>query len=138
MVVGFWRFHRWLYRVTGGRVGERFGAAGHTLLLTTTGRKSGEPRHVTLTFVEDGGRYLVIASNAGEPTHPQWFLNLSANPDVTVQIGRRRFAATATVVDQAEADRIFGRFVSEIEPGYQTYRERTDRPIPVVALLPAN
>lgn len=134
MVVAFWRFHRWLHRVTGGRLGGNMGA-GQTLRLTTIGRKSGEPRDVMLTYVEDAGRYVVVASNLGQETHPQWFFNLETHPEVSVQIGRQRFAAKAMTLKSPEAEGLYDRFV-EAESGYRDYQTRTDRRIPVVALVP--
>ena len=81
-----WKLHSYVYRLSGGRVGKALGGAP-VLLLITTGRRSGEPRPVTLTYFEDGERLIVIASNAGEDRHPAWWLNLQEHPDATVQIG---------------------------------------------------
>jgi deazaflavin-dependent oxidoreductase (nitroreductase family) len=92
-----WRLHRFVYRASGGRVGGAIGGAP-VLLLTTTGRRSGEPRPVTLTCFEDGGRFVVVASNAGEDRHPAWWLNLKEHPDATVLIG-----GTTTRMRAAEA-----------------------------------
>src|SRR5688572_13329191 len=87
---GMWRLvnttHMWLYRVTRGRIGHR--AAGlASLLLTTTGRRSGAARTVALTYVPDGRDYVVVASNGGADRHPAWWLNLAARPEATVQVG---------------------------------------------------
>jgi deazaflavin-dependent oxidoreductase (nitroreductase family) len=81
-----WRLHRFVYRASGGGVGGAIGGAS-VLLLTTTGRHSGEPRPVTLTCFEDGGRFVVVASNAGEDRHPAWWLNLKVHPEATLLIG---------------------------------------------------
>jgi deazaflavin-dependent oxidoreductase (nitroreductase family) len=92
-----WKLHRFAYRASGGRVGTAIGGTP-VLLLTTSSRRSGEPRPVTLTYLEDGGRFVVVASNAGENRHPARWLNLEEHPDATVQIG-----GTTTRVRPAEA-----------------------------------
>ena len=92
-----WKLHRFVYRASGGRVGGAFGGAP-VLLLITTGRRSGEPRSVTLTYFEDGDRLVVVASNTGEDRHPAWWLNLQEHPDAAVQVG-----ATTTRVRAKEA-----------------------------------
>jgi F420H(2)-dependent quinone reductase len=92
-----WSLHRFVYRASGGTVGGAIGGAP-VLLLTTTGRRSGEPRPVTLTCFEDGGRFVVVASNAREDRHPAWWLNLKEHPDATVLIG-----GTTTRMRAAEA-----------------------------------
>ena len=88
---GLWkpigRLHAWLYRTTGGRIGHRAGHITH-LLLTTTGRKSGEPRTVTLTYMAEGDNYILVASNGGADRHPVWWLNLKKNPRAQVQVGK--------------------------------------------------
>ena len=78
----------WLYRKTGGRIGGKFLNGAPVLLLTTTGRKSGQPRTTPLLYLADGDRVIVVASKGGLPTNPLWYLNLKADPNVTVQIGR--------------------------------------------------
>src|SRR3990170_6235850 len=82
-----WRFHRWAYQATGGRLGGRM-MGMPVLLLTTTGRKSGVPRTNALMYLPEGRGCVVIASNAGERRHPGWWLNLQARPRATVQRGR--------------------------------------------------
>ncbi len=130
-----WKAHRWIYRVSGGRLGAKVG--GHRVLqLTTTGRKSGEPRSVLITFLEDGGRYVLIASNAGHHAHPAWWLNLEANPEASVMVGGDRFVVRAAELHGAERDRLWQRFVTEVDKAYDVYQQRTDRVIPVVALVP--
>src|SRR5262245_52150920 len=80
-----WKLHRALYRWSGGRIGGRIGKLP-VLLLTTTGRRSGAPRTVALAYLADGGRFVVIGSNAGEDRDPSWWVNLRANPRATVQV----------------------------------------------------
>ena len=81
-----WRFHRWLYAKSNGRIGVRTGAQ-RLLLLTTTGRRSGQPRSVVLTYVDAASRKVVVASYAGENRQPDWYLNLTAHPRATIRIG---------------------------------------------------
>jgi deazaflavin-dependent oxidoreductase (nitroreductase family) len=131
------RVHQYLYEQTNGMVGHRLlGVA--TLLLRTTGRRSGQTRTNALNYVEDGGRYIVVASRGGAPTPPAWLLNLQANPAVEVQIARRRIPCTATVLDHEDPE--FARLwklVNDKNSGrYDAYQHKTDRPIPLVALTP--
>lgn len=126
------RFHARIYRLTGGRFVGRVGKAP-ILLLTTTGRRSGEPRTAPLLFLQDGQQLAIVASFGGHPTHPVWYLNLEANPEVHVQVGRDRFAATARTASAEERRRLWPLFV-EMYPGYAGYQEKTSREIPVVVL----
>ena len=125
------------YRVSGGRVGGtwRVGSAATSglplCLLTTTGRKSGEPRVHPLLFLEDGDRVVLVASQGGQPKHPLWYLNLTANPTVTVQIGSRTrdlVARTATGDERAE---LWPKLVA-MYPEFDDYQSWTERTIPVV------
>jgi deazaflavin-dependent oxidoreductase (nitroreductase family) len=120
------------YRETDGDVGYIWNGAT-TLLLTTTGRKTGEPRTAPLIYAPDGDHCIVIASMGGAPTHPQWYRNLEVNPDVEVQIKGERFAARARTVEGAERDRGW-EIAAEQWPNYNVYAERTTRIIPVVVL----
>ena len=130
-----WKLHRFIYQASGGRVG---GAIGGTpvLLLITTGRRSGEPRAVTLTYFEDGERLVVVASNAGENRHPAWWLNLQEHPDATVQIGGTTTRVRAAEVVGEERERLWAE-VTRRDPAYEHYQLRTDRRIAVVLLHPA-
>jgi F420H(2)-dependent quinone reductase len=129
-----WRLHRFVYRVSGGRVGRAFGGAP-VLLLTTTGRRSGEARPVTLTYFEDGDRFVVVGSNAGEDRHPAWWLNLREHPDATVQIGGNITRVRAMEAVGEERERLWAQLIRR-DPAYEEYRLRTDRQIPVVLLQP--
>jgi deazaflavin-dependent oxidoreductase (nitroreductase family) len=120
------------YRETDGEVGYLWNGAT-TLLLTTTGRTSGEARTVALIYAADGDRPIVIASMGGAPQHPQWYRNLEANPDVEVQIRGERFHARAHVLDGDERTRGW-QLAAAQWPNYDVYQERTTRVIPVVAL----
>lgn len=101
------------------------------LLLTTRGRKSGKLRRTALVYVRDGDRYILAASNAGADQHPAWYLNLTANPNVTVQIGPESFPAVARTATAEEKARLWELIVAAL-PSYQSYQEATSREIPVV------
>jgi len=94
--------HVALYRLTGGRIGGSVGKGRRVLLLTTTGRQSGKPRTIPLVYGEDDGRMLLVASNWGGPKHPPWYLNLVANPEVTVRADGQSFRARAREATAAE------------------------------------
>lgn len=123
------------YEETGGTIGHEWNDAT-CLILTTIGRKSGQARKVALIYARDGENYLVVASKGGAPSHPVWYLNLVANPEVTVQVLDRRFAAVARTATPEERPRLW-RIVNEVWPNYETYTTRTDREIPVVVLTPS-
>ena len=129
-----WKLHRYIYRASGGRVG---GAVRGTpvLLLVTIGRRSGEPRSVTLTYFEDGDRLVVIGSNAGEDRHPAWWLNLQEHPEATVQIGGTTTRVRAVEAIGEERERLWAELIRR-DPAYEEYRLRTDRRIPVVLWQP--
>lgn len=123
------------FRANHGKVGGQFEGAP-LLLLTTTGRRSGEPRTSPIMYLDDGnGRWLVFASKAGASTNPAWFLNLEANPEVTVEVGDERVPATAVTLEGAERDRWYAEQAHRY-PGFAEYQTKTDRVIPVVALVP--
>jgi F420H(2)-dependent quinone reductase len=108
------------------------------ILLTTTGAKTGQPRIAPLILVTDGDRLLAVASKGGHPKHPDWYLNILAHPDVTVEVGNETFETTARILTGAERERAFARAV-EVFPPYGDYQHKTTREIPVIALeRPAN
>jgi deazaflavin-dependent oxidoreductase (nitroreductase family) len=121
-----------VYRTTGGKLGGTMKGAP-ILLLTTTGRKSGKRRTLPLLYVEDEGTLAVIASKGGAPEHPAWYLNLRANPEVEVEIGRARKRMRAHTASGDERARLWQRAVAMYGP-YADYQEKTDREIPVVVL----
>ena len=129
-----WSVHRALYRLSGGRIGGRM-MGMPVLLLTTTGRRSGEARTSPLMYFPEGEACVVIASNAGEPKHPAWWLNLQKNPRATIQRGGQETPVTAREADGEERARLWQKLV-QMEPSYDVYRERTTRRIPVVILDP--
>jgi len=115
------------------------GADGHlwngvpTLLLTTTGRKSGEARTLPLIYGRDGDRYVIVASRGGAPDHPGWYKNLVAQPRVRLQVAADKFAARASSAQGAERSRLW-QTMTKIWPAYDDYQRKTTREIPVVIL----
>jgi deazaflavin-dependent oxidoreductase (nitroreductase family) len=108
-----------------------------TLLLTTIGRKSGEPRPLPLIYKKIGDDYVIIASKGGAPDHPAWFLNLEANPNCDVQVGRDEMSASARVADGQEREDLWSQ-LAEVYPPYNDYKTSAgDRQIPVVVLQPS-
>ena len=103
------------------------------LLLTTTGAKSGQLRTKPMMFIPDGDRLLVIASNAGAAIHPDWYRNLVAHPEVTVEVGNETFKAIATVTEGLERQRLWSRVV-ELYPFFADHQAKTSRQIPVIVL----
>jgi deazaflavin-dependent oxidoreductase (nitroreductase family) len=125
--------HQWLYEKSDGRIGASIGGRP-MLLLRQLGRKTGQPRTSALLYVRDGDNYAVIASKGGDPKHPGWFHNLTANADVEIQVGRKRILVRARVADGDERERIWARANKVNKGGYDVYQSRTDRKIPVVVL----
>ncbi len=124
------------YRETGGEVGYLWNGAP-TLLLTTTGRKSGEARTAPLIFGRDGDDYLIVGSVGGSPKHPAWYLNLQADPHASIQVRTDVFEVEAHTASAAEKPRLW-RIMNEVWPNYDVYQSRTDRDIPVVVLSPTS
>jgi deazaflavin-dependent oxidoreductase (nitroreductase family) len=124
--------HIRLYEETDGEVGYLWNGAT-CLVLTTTGRKSGQTRKSALICGFDGDDCIVVASQGGLPTHPNWYHNLSANPNVTVQLKGDRFPAVARTAEGAERERLW-KVMTAVWPNYDEYVKRTTRVIPVVVL----
>ncbi|MDV7356741.1 nitroreductase family deazaflavin-dependent oxidoreductase [Rhodococcus oxybenzonivorans] len=130
-----------LYQRTGGRLGStwRVGSAFPrglpVCLLTTTGRKSGEPRVNPLLFLEDGEHIVLVASQGGLPKHPMWYLNLRSDPAVTVQVKSRVLPMTARVATAEERAQLWPRLV-DMYPDFDNYQAWTERTIPVVICTP--
>jgi deazaflavin-dependent oxidoreductase (nitroreductase family) len=131
-----------IYRATGGRiggtwrVGSAFPRGVPVCLLTTTGRKTGVPRTQPLLHLVDGDRVIVVASQGGLPKNPLWYLNIRANPEVTVQIRRDILRMRARVADPAERAELWPRLVA-MYADFDQYQAWTDREIPVVICEPA-
>jgi deazaflavin-dependent oxidoreductase (nitroreductase family) len=121
------------FRANEGRVGGSFQGAP-MLLLTTTGRRTGERRTNPTMYLADGDRLLVFASKGGAPTNPDWYKNLVANPAVTVEVGTDSYQAHATALQGDERDRLYAE-QSRRYPGFAEYQRNTSRVIPVVALV---
>jgi deazaflavin-dependent oxidoreductase (nitroreductase family) len=122
------------FRANDGRVGGFF--QGRTLLLLhTKGAKSGNERINPVAFVKDGERWVIIASKGGAPTNPGWYYNVVANPLVTVEVGTEKFQAQAAVAEEPERTRLYNKMV-DMMPGFDDYRRRTTRVIPVIVLTP--
>jgi deazaflavin-dependent oxidoreductase (nitroreductase family) len=126
--------NRFAFQLTNGKIGGRFGKVD-ILLLTTTGRKSGEARTVPLQYFTDGEDYVLVASNAGDDHHPAWWLNLQANPAGVMQLGGDKKKVEARKATAEEKGRIWPN-VTAIYPGYDEYQTRTSREIPLVLLRP--
>ena len=124
--------HRFVYRASGGWIGGRL-PGQRFLLLTTTGRKSGQERVMPLLYVPDGERFVVVGSNGGDDRPPAWWLNLQAKPEAKVQVGRRRLRVTARRAHGAELDALWKSLDASYQY-YSDYRRRTSREIPVVVL----
>lgn len=131
------RLHEQLYIRTDGRVGHRM-IGVPTLLLRTTGRRSGATRTNGLVYARDGEEYLLVASNGGADRHPAWLHNVRANPDVEIQIGRGRRKGIARIVEPSDPDyQRLWRIVNDNNHGrYDGYQKQTTRGIPVIAVRP--
>ena len=122
------------YRATNGEDGYLWNGAP-VLLITTTGRRSGEPRTTPLVFARDGDRYLAVASRKGADDHPQWYLNLTAEPQIDVQVLGDRFRAIARTAGPHEKPSLWQKMV-DVWPDYDEYQARTERVIPLVIIEP--
>jgi proline iminopeptidase len=125
--------HVRVYRNTDGEVGHIWKRGAKILLLTTRGRRTGEPHTVPLIYEADGDRHVIIASQGGAPSDPGWYRNLLRDPDVEVQVLGDRFAARARTARGEERERLW-RLAAEHWPPYDYYAQKTDREIPVVVL----
>jgi deazaflavin-dependent oxidoreductase (nitroreductase family) len=122
------------YRANGGKVGGYFEGKS-LLLLHTKGAKSGQERINPVACIRDGDRFVVIASKGGAPTHPDWYYNVVANPLVTVEVETQTLQVHAAVAEEPERTRLYNKMV-EMMPGFDDYRRRTTRVIPVIVLTP--
>ncbi len=120
------------FRANGGKVGAPFEGAP-LLLLTTTGAKSGQKHTTPLVYLPDGERLVIFASKAGAPTHPDWYYNLLAHPQVTVEMGHETFDALASVATSEQRERLYAEQARRM-PNFAEYQAKTRRTIPVVVL----
>jgi deazaflavin-dependent oxidoreductase (nitroreductase family) len=134
------RAHQWIYQHTNGFLGHRLLFGNPTLLLRSTGRRTGLPRTNALTYARDGDAYLVVASNGGSSAPPGWLANVRANPDCEIQIGRHRRPVTARPTLPGDPD--YARrwaIADQVNNGrYSAYQSNTDRAIPIVELQATN
>lgn len=126
--------HEAVFRLSGGRLGNRI-AGMPVLILTTTGHRSGQPRTTPLTYFELDGNVVVVASYGGDDRHPQWYRNLVANPAVTIERGNGKEHLTARTASADEKAKWWPTVTSTYQ-GYAGYQRRTTRDIPLVALTP--
>jgi deazaflavin-dependent oxidoreductase (nitroreductase family) len=124
------------YLATGGEEGHAWQGT-YTLILTTTGRRSGHPRQTPLIYGRHGDDYLVVASKGGSPEHPAWYLNLEADPEVEFQVKERKMRGRARTATPEERPDLWSIMTAEW-PAYDDYQKKTDREIPVVVLTPDN
>ncbi len=123
------------FRANEGKVaGMGAGTSLPIALLTTTGAKSGKPRVTPVVYVQDGNRLFVSASNGGMPTNPNWYHNILAHPEVTVEVGDQKFQAKAVVIPGKERDEIYAK-QAKLMPNFEEYQQQTTRVIPVVELV---
>lgn len=132
------QLHERLYIATGGRIGHRT-LGVPSLLLSSTGRRTGQTRTNALAYARDGERYLVVASNGGAHKAPAWVHNVRAQPEVEIQVGRDRRPATAEEIGPGapDYDRLWKVVNDNNRDRFAAYQKKTSRPIPIVALTPA-
>jgi deazaflavin-dependent oxidoreductase (nitroreductase family) len=132
------RLHEQLYKRTDGRVGHQM-IGVPTLLLRSTGRRSGATRTNALVYARDGDDYLLVASNGGADRHPAWLHNLRANPAAGIQVGRERQEGTARVVEPSDPgyERLWKVVNENNRDRYEAYQQQTTRPIPIVVVTPS-
>ena len=130
------RTHIALYRRTGGKIGGRV-RGSPVLLLSTTGRRSGQLRTMPVMYLVEGNHHVVVASYGGDEHHPAWYHNLLARPEVTVQVGSSVRSMRAEVADPADRARLWPPLVA-MYPPYDDYQAKTERQIPVVVLTPTS
>ena len=126
--------HAVLYERSGRRLGAWAGLP--TLLLTVTGRKSGEPRSTPLVYFEDAGRYVVVGSDGAARHDPQWWKNLKVDPQARIRVGRKKFSVTASLATGDERARLW-EHGGGVNPMWKRYQTRTERELPVVILTPS-
>lgn len=126
----------WLFKKSGGRLGNKFLRGAEVGILTTIGRKSGEARDSPLLFLQEGRRIVLVASQGGRATNPMWYLNLKANPEITFQTKKETLSLVARDATDAERDEYWPK-LDAMYPDFQNYRSYTDRKIPIVICDPA-
>jgi deazaflavin-dependent oxidoreductase (nitroreductase family) len=125
----------WLYRLSGGKVGGRWTHGEPIMLLTYTGRKTGQRHTKPLVYMPDGDTLVTVASKAGVSKHPLWYLSLRANPECEIEIGREKRRMRARVANAEERQRYWPRLVA-FNPDFEIYKARTTREFPILLLTP--
>lgn len=128
--------HVKVYVESGGKEGHHWQPGVPTLLLTTRGKKSGKARRTALIYGRDGDDYVVMASYGGAPAHPDWYLNLEADPEVVIQVGEEILPARAYTAGPQDRERLW-KTMTAIWPDYDEYATKTSREIPLVTITPA-
>lgn len=131
----FGKFHTWIYRLSGGMILGSVGLGRKILLLSATGRKSGEVRTSPLVYMADGERFVIYGSNGGRETPPAWLLNLQANPQAQVEVGRRRLHVKAHIASGDEEARLMP-LAHDYNPHWKGYQQHARRHIPLIVLTP--
>jgi deazaflavin-dependent oxidoreductase (nitroreductase family) len=130
----FMRLQIVVFRLTKGRAMSAMRGMP-ILLLTTVGKKTGKHRTTPLMYLQDGGNYVITASNNGRDKHPAWFFNLQAAPQVQIEVPGKDLKVSAAVATQSERNRLWPQLVSKA-PFFEAYQQNTTRPIPMVILRP--
>lgn len=125
----------WLFKKSGGKLGNKFLKGTEVGILTTVGRKSGEPRDSPLLFLQEGSRIVLVASQGGRATNPMWYLNLKADPKITFQTKAGTFPLVARDATDPERDEYWPK-LDAMYPDFINYRSYTDRKIPIVICDP--
>ena len=125
-----------LYKLTNGGIGGSMQGLP-VLLLTTTGRKSGQPRTVPLGYLRDGSNYVIIASNGGRPRHPAWYFNLQSHLEAIIQVKNAQIKVRAEQANPEKRSELWTRLLAA-SPGYGKYQQHTSREIPVMILSPVD
>ncbi len=125
----------WLFRMSGGRIGGSFAGGAPVLLLTTTGRKSGQPRTAPLLYLEDEGNMILVASQGGMTHSPQWYYNLEAHPEAEIELGKEKKKVRSRRATDEEKAALWPKLVA-MHKDYDLYQARTERNIPVMILSP--
>lgn len=130
------RINTWLFKKSGGKLGNKFLRGAEVGILTTTGRKSGEPRDSPLLFLQEGKRIVLVASQGGRATNPMWYLNLKADPNISFQTKKEKLELVAREATDAERDEYWPK-LDAMYPDFVNYRSYTDRKIPILICDPA-
>ena len=125
----------WIYRLSGGRFGSKFLRGAPVCLVTTTGKKSGQPRTIALIYLQDGANVIFVASKGGMSHHPAWYFNMLAKPEIQVQIGTEPVSMRVRQASSEEKAALWPRLCA-IYPDYDDYQARTTRDIPVMIASP--